>query len=240
MAVAVLMYHGTPRSAVDEWDVSLPCFREQVDRLFDAGFSFIPFGSVHQPDLLARGRHVAVTFDDGERSNIGAIEYLHALGVRPTAFIVREWAEKGSGPKGSTAYLDRGELLRLAEICDFGAHGATHMGMTELAPPDLDKELHSSRDFLQQQLGRPVDRMALPGGLWNAAVLYACHRHGFSLVGNSIVDINRSVELSVNRIVIAARHAGDYPLRMAGASAAYWALRRLRRRILDLANDVAP
>jgi peptidoglycan/xylan/chitin deacetylase (PgdA/CDA1 family) len=235
MAVLVLMYHRTPLEAEVGLDVPLSTFREQIARLLDAGVPLVPFTSANDPDLLTRGMHVAVTLDDGDRSNLAAIDYLHEKNVRGTAFIVREWAEQAAHAPGARKYIGVSELREMAAKCELGGHGVTHTGMTRLSATKLRGELVSSKRFLEEIVDGPVTSMALPGGDCSPAVLEECHRQGFNLVGNSNPDINRSPEPAVNRLVVTASDGPNYPLRMARAPRAYWALRRTRRRILDWA-----
>lgn len=233
MAVLVLMYHSTPNKPDNAFDVGLDTFRDQVNRLVDAGTNFISFDQVNDPRLLHSGRHVAVTFDDGHGSNVAAVDHLAGLGVRPTSFIVRDWAITSRGALGG-GYMDARTLRGLFDRCAIGSHGATHTGLTKLSDADLANELTSSREFLEDVTGQRVTTMSLPGGAGGGRELVASEAAGYEMVGNSVPDINRTPSISVARVVVAARHGGGYPLQLLRAPPLYWTARRARRALRGL------
>jgi peptidoglycan/xylan/chitin deacetylase (PgdA/CDA1 family) len=232
MAVLVLMYHQTPVSATSKYEVPMKTFCEQIDRMIDTGVSFIPFADVNMDRVLDDCLHVALTFDDGHMSNVGAFEFLARRCIRPTAFVVRSLAENHS------EFMPPDLLRRFAVLCDFGAHGSTHTDLTALSVTDLHRELESSRMFLEDTLQRPIASMALPGGRGNRRVLRSACECGFNLVGNSIRDIHRRRGVSINRVCVTCSDGSSYPLDLALATPAYWLRNRARRAVVRSAEAV--
>jgi peptidoglycan/xylan/chitin deacetylase (PgdA/CDA1 family) len=230
MAVLVLMYHQTPMSATSKYEVPMKTFCEQIDRMVDAGISFIPFAEVNADRFLDDCLHVALTFDDGHVSNANAFEFLARKRILPTAFIVRSFSESHS------QYMSPDLLRELSAICDFGAHGNTHTDLTTLSVKGMRHELQSSRMFLEDTLQRPIGSMALPGGHGNSNVLRSACECGFKLVGNSVRDIHRRRGVSVNRVCVTSSDGSSYPLDLALAAPAYWLRNRARRVVVRSAE----
>ena len=230
MSTLALMYHATPAVAEKPLDVPISVFREQIDRLIDGGVTFIPFARVGDPNLLAHGRYVAVTFDDGHMSNTAAVEYLVDRGVRPTLFIVRDWAEVGIDQEGRNGFMRPAELRRISLIAALGVHGETHQGFSSLVGEALDRELENCLNFLGELSGeRPIE-LALPGGDGNEPrVLDQCRSNGCTVIGSSVFDINTAQAASYARTVIHCQHDGEYPTRLAQRPDLTWAALRLAK-----------
>ncbi len=219
MAVVVLMYHHTPDGAPEGfYDVALSTFRDQIRALLDAGVSFIPFSECGRREYVERGAHVALTFDDGHASNEAAFRFLADYGLKPTAFVVRDWSTRDG------RYLSARALGDLKAIIELGGHGATHRALTSLSEAELDDELAASRDYVEGIAAAPVAEMALPGGHGGEREIAAAARAGFRLVGNSRPLPHRRIGLSVNRICINRTHDADAPLLLAQAGALHWGL----------------
>ena len=219
MAVVVLMYHHTPDGAPEGfYDVGLATFRDQIHALIDAGVSFIPFSDCARGEYVERGSHVALTFDDGHASNEAAFSFLADCGLKPTAFVVRDWSTRDG------RYLSARALGDLRSVVALGGHGASHRALTSLSETELADELAASRDFVAAIAGAPVAEMALPGGHGGTRELAAAARAGFRLVGNSRPLSHRRIGLSVNRICINRTHDARAPLRLARAGALHWGL----------------
>ena len=223
MAVVVLMYHHTPDGAPEGfYDVALATLRAQIHALLDAGVSFVPFSQCGRRDYVEHGAHVALTFDDGHASNEAAFRFLADSGLKPTAFVVRDWSTRDA------RYLSARALGDLKGAVELGGHGATHRALTGLTDAELAGELAASRDFVGAIAGAPVAEMALPGGHGAQRELAAAAAAGFRLVGNSRPLPHRRLALSVNRICINRTHDALAPLRLAQAGAMHWRLAAAR------------
>jgi peptidoglycan/xylan/chitin deacetylase (PgdA/CDA1 family) len=196
--------------------------RDQIRALKEAGVGFVRFGDCAKREYVERGRHVAVTFDDGHASNEAAFRFLADEGVTPTAFVVRDWSMR------DRLYLSAAALADLRGVCEFGGHGASHRALTTLSASDLAQELAVSRDFASAAAGAEVASMALPGGHGGRRELAAAARAGYALVGNSRPFPHARRGISVNRICINSAHGAEAPLRLVEAGAPHWAMLRAR------------
>jgi peptidoglycan/xylan/chitin deacetylase (PgdA/CDA1 family) len=223
MAVIVLMYHHTPAGAAESfYDVPLAVFRDQIRTLLDAGSSFIKFSECDRPEFAERGIHVALTFDDGHASNEAAFRFLADCGVMPMAMIVRDWSVR------DPRYLSTAALGDLRNVCELGAHGATHRALSSLSDDELADELAASRDYVGTIVGAPATSMAFPGGHGGAREIAGALMAGYRLVGNSRALPHTRRGASVNRICINRTDDARAPLRLTQKSGAYWAVSRAR------------
>ena len=223
MPVLVLMYHHTPEGAAESfYDVPMASLRAQIGALIDAGVRFIRFSEVNAPAADRREIRGALTFDDGHASNAAAFEYLHGLGIVPAAMIVRDWARDEPG------FLKPRAIAALADICEFGAHGASHVALSSLDPAALDNELAASRAFLEDILGREIRAMALPGGMGSARVRRQALAQGYRLIGDSRPLRHDTPGPFVPRVALTSQMGPQEPLSLARAGAGFWWRRRAR------------
>jgi peptidoglycan/xylan/chitin deacetylase (PgdA/CDA1 family) len=131
-------------------------------------------------DEVARRPNVAVTFDDGNRSDVDiALPALRARGLVAKFFIA-------AGRLDRPGYLGRDDLLALADAgMTVGSHGVNHEPWTALGPEALDEELTGSRSILEEALGRPVTEASCPFGKYNRRVLATLRRAGYERVYTS-------------------------------------------------------
>jgi len=184
----ILMYHRVDDAFADpdEGDYVLPTavFEAQM-RLLDAQRR--PVVSLA---ALAEGRYpdgsVVLTFDDGCDTDATVVApVLRALGF-PAAFFVNP-ARVGHAGRVSWAQLcglaDHGFLV--------GSHGLDHTLLDDLPPPELERQLATSKRWLEERLERPVETMALPGGSGGERVRRAAEQAGYRLVLGSRPGIVR-------------------------------------------------
>ena len=221
MSVVVLMYHHTPETPDGFYDVGFSTFRDQIKALLEAGVPFVKFSECDRPEYVERGRHVALTFDDGHATNEAAFRFLADYGLVPTAFVVRDWSTRDA------RYLSARSLADLKGVAELGGHGASHRALTSLSDLELSDELAASRDFVTGLAGS-AETMALPGGHGAQRELAAAQRAGFRLVGNSRPLPQVRVGGSVNRICVNRTHDVQAPLRWVQSGGLKWSLQRAR------------
>jgi peptidoglycan/xylan/chitin deacetylase (PgdA/CDA1 family) len=191
----VLMYHGIQRDAADpgcfdpRYSVTPEAFEQQMRRLAARDGTWLPPAGqpLQVPDTEEHGPRVLVTFDDGDVSNaLRALPCLRALRLRAVFFITSEFVGRGG-------MVSPGQLRELADGgMVIGSHGASHRFLSSLEAPALREELQRSRDYLQQQIGRPVDLLALPGGRGGQRELEVAGELGYRAVFGSQPGDNRN------------------------------------------------
>ena len=122
-----------------------------------------------------------LTFDDGHMSNYEyALPLLQRYGLTGHFFITSGWTGKRRG------YMHAEHLRALQKAGQHvGAHGWSHVLLTNCTRAELHRELYDARLALEDHLSAPVKSLSLPGGRSNAAVLAACEEAGYSKVWTS-------------------------------------------------------
>lgn len=188
-ALPVLMYHGlhADQRAHGRYDavysVHPSAFARQLDWLRGNGYR-----SVLPGDRAAagEGRRVAITFDDGDVSNLEvALPLLRERGMVATFFVT-------SGFVDQPGMLSPAQLRALADAgMAIGAHGRSHAFLEDLGEAALAAELGESRDALAAIAGCTVDAMALPGGRGGERERIAAHAAGYRHLFGSVPGPNR-------------------------------------------------
>jgi peptidoglycan/xylan/chitin deacetylase (PgdA/CDA1 family) len=175
--VLVLCYHAVS----ERWDADLAVHPDalaaQLEALVRRGYRGATFTeAITNP---ARGRILAVTFDDAFRSVLERAEpILGRLGLPATVFVPTAFADSGlplrwpgidhwmgSVHEGELRPLSWDELAGLAASgWEVGSHTHSHPRLTALDDRALAQELTGSRQSCEQRLGRPCASIAYPYG----------------------------------------------------------------------------
>jgi peptidoglycan/xylan/chitin deacetylase (PgdA/CDA1 family) len=189
----VLSYHAVSESWPAALAVTPADLDAQLRLLVARGYRGARFEDIATG--RARGRVVAVTFDDAFRSvHELARPILRRAGLTGTVFVPTAFPG-GAGPlhwPGIDQWLDGpyaeelrpmdwDELGRLAgEGWEVGSHTVTHPRLTTLAGEELDEELAGSRRACAEGLGRPCRTLAYPYGDHDARVVAAAAAAGYT------------------------------------------------------------
>lgn len=184
----VLVYHAISQDArrpAWPWAVAARDFERQLDFLLASGYQ------THRMDALAAAdasawprRHIVISFDDGYRDNLWAVEALHRRGMTGTWFVLAGnlgMPPRWPGHDGPSApLLDAAELRAISAAgFEIGSHGLHHRRLTTLAPEDLARELTASRHALEEVLGQGVTSFAYPYGDHDQTVVDATRQAGY-------------------------------------------------------------
>lgn len=181
--IPVLIYHGfysreTELSAVPtpeyRYFLSVDQFRRHVELLAGRGHTISSVERASAPS------DVAFTFDDGHLSNYTSIwPILTEYGFSATFFVVAAWI-------GRPDRIDAGQLREMsAGGMSIASHGLTHVGLSTLPEPDLDRELRESKSRIEEVVGAEVATLAAPRGLVNRRVLARAREAGYRRVCTS-------------------------------------------------------
>ena len=192
LLLPILMYHKVdvvPRGAryVENY-----VFPDQFDAQL-AALSLWGYTPITLEDWLdfragrrqAPRRPIALTFDDGYRSNHDiAWPLLRRHGATATVFLVADFL---GGTNRWDAHELQEPLLGPAEIAamqaggiHFGSHTCTHRSLPHLPLAEALDELTRSRATLEELLGRPVIALAYPYNNHNSAVRALARRAGYA------------------------------------------------------------
>ena len=190
----VLMYHGlhADERAHGRYDpvysVHPDDFARQLDWLLGNGHRGVRIdGQATGTEAAVDGQAVAITFDDGDVSNIEvALPMLRERGMSAEFFITSDFI-------GQPGMLTAADVRALAEAgMGIGAHGRSHAFLEDLDEEALDAELRDSRARLSAIIDRDVDTLALPGGRGGERERSAALAHGYRQLFGSVPGPNRT------------------------------------------------
>lgn len=127
-------------------------------------------------DRLRRGdlpdRSLAITFDDGFADTVEvAAPILRTHGFRATVFCISDFVGRTNDWPSQPASAPRLPLASVADLrvlvddgWEIGAHTVDHPSLDTLADPELERQLRSSRNALQDMLSVSVSSFAYPYG----------------------------------------------------------------------------
>ena len=121
-----------------------------------------------------------ITFDDGNLCDHDiALPALIERGLHATFFVL-------SGRIGMAGSLGREHVTALRDAgMAIGSHGIAHVAWPDLDDAALEKELKHSRAVLEDICCHPVTQAGIPFGLYNARVLRALRRTGYTAAFSS-------------------------------------------------------
>lgn len=121
------------------------------------------------------------TFDDGHESVYSeSCQLLAKYNRQAMFFLTAGWI--GSRP-GFLTWAQARTLKGIGHT--IGSHGLSHKPLTKCSDAELQLELHSSKEAIQQRIGYVVDSISMPGGRWDMRVLRACVAAGYRNVFTS-------------------------------------------------------
>lgn len=173
--VPVLLFHGVDETG-DAWSVTPSRFREHLDLVAACGREAVTVG-----ELSARMRAgaalaglVAVSFDDGDASQLTAAGELAEAGIPSSVYVTIERI-------GRPGFLSEDGVRELDAVpgVEVGSHSVRHLHLDLLPPVVLRAELHDSRTALEHLLARPVTSVAYPHGSHNRRVVRAAAEAGY-------------------------------------------------------------
>jgi peptidoglycan/xylan/chitin deacetylase (PgdA/CDA1 family) len=124
--------------------------------------------------------HISVTFDDGNASDHEiAAPLLNAMGIKASFFVL-------AAKLGQPGYLSLEQVRELDATGHLvGSHGLDHVPWTLLKDDQLRAETASSREILEDVLGKAVCSVAIPFGRYNRKVLRAVRKAGYRYIYSS-------------------------------------------------------
>jgi peptidoglycan/xylan/chitin deacetylase (PgdA/CDA1 family) len=152
-------------------------FGSQIGWMKESGFRGL---SVSEALQYPPTPSVCITFDDGcETDLIAAAPVLSAAGFHATFYVT-------AGFLGTSGYLNRNQLRELDALgFEIGCHSMTHSYLSDLAEPELKREIVDAKFEIEQMLGHTIEHFSCPGGRYDGRTLEMARRAGFRSVANS-------------------------------------------------------
>uniref|UniRef100_UPI002AD3F588 polysaccharide deacetylase family protein n=1 Tax=Frankia sp. Cr1 TaxID=3073931 RepID=UPI002AD3F588 len=251
--IPVLLYHAVsdhPRPGLGRWTVSTDAFDRHCHFIAECGRT--PMTVSQYAGALRAGSPsedtIVITFDDGYADTFAACRRLAAGIGAATVYVTTSWI-------GQPGMLREQDLIVLAALgVEIGAHSHTHRRLDELAGPDLENDIVTSRRHLTGRTGAPVASFAYPHGNYDRRTRAAVAEAGF----NSACAVRNALShaaddtLAIARLTVAASTSdarlrswldGDGPPAPGGEllrTRAWRSARRIRARVLQSPPALPP
>jgi peptidoglycan/xylan/chitin deacetylase (PgdA/CDA1 family) len=156
----VTLYHAVG-SIPSEYCVSYSVIFEQIDYLFANEADYVLATELASNLVRLRtNQKICITFDDGNISSYNATLKILEMGAKCTHFIVPYRMTRGD-----TDTMSWEQVLDLdSHGVEIGSRSLSHPHLTKLSRDDLKMELESSKQILEDKLGKPVTSFAYPYG----------------------------------------------------------------------------
>jgi len=171
-------------------------YRENVTSVFSGKLK--PIYSVN-----VNTKSIGLTFDIswGEKTAEPILDILKQEGVRATFFLSSPWADKHQ------------ELVKrmVAEGHEIGSHGNRHIDLNTLGAEEIEKEITSAQQVLEQITGKKVRLIRTPNGAYNNKVIATADKLGYRAIQWSVdsLDWKRPGPSAVINNVLNGSRAGS-------------------------------
>lgn len=175
--------------------ISVDTFEGHLQCLQDTGISIL------DPRALlerrpARGG-VVLTFDDGHLSNWAhAYPRLQQRGLAAAFFVTRDFI---NGRAGFCRWPQLREMADSGML--IGSHGCSHRFFDDMDERQAIVELRTSREAIEQHVGKPVDQMSFPGGRYRPLDIELGITAGYRLFHSSQVGALSPLALHVGQVL---------------------------------------
>jgi peptidoglycan/xylan/chitin deacetylase (PgdA/CDA1 family) len=178
---SVLMYHRFGENRIPSTNIRLEQFEAHLAELTSGAYRVLPLAEIVAK--LKKGeplpdRAVAITADDAYLSiATEGWPRLKKAGLPFTLFVATEPVT--SRIKG---YMTWDDVRRLRdEGVTIGAHGHTHLSLPSLTPDGIRKDLDTSMQLFEKELGEKPSLFAYPFGEWDAKSLEIVKGMGYAV-----------------------------------------------------------
>ena len=148
-------------------------FQMHIERAVGDGFKF----AEGVPKALGE---LQICFDDGFRGLYECREYFVVQKLHPIVSVAPQLV-------GRAGYMTWEELSELSSIgFNIGSHTWSHRTLTEVPVNELGRELGDSRKMIADKIGRTVDSICFPRGVFSRRILDMSMEAGYRILYASV------------------------------------------------------
>lgn len=177
--VPILMYHSIDQNAdTSKLSVCPESFSRQMEFLRKKNYNIVTLekaASFISKKEKPPARTIAVTFDDGFENNYTvAYPILKKYNIPATMFVIVNRV-------GSPGFLTWEEIKEMSDsgLITIGSHTRVHFWLLNSDKRFLDEEVNSSKNILEEKLGKSVDTFCYPMGAFDSASKKAVKDAGY-------------------------------------------------------------
>ena len=202
--IPILLYHAIS----DEDDISsemfVPAdvFALHLEYLYRSGYHTVSFEALYEHwerGAALPDKPIVISFDDGYRSFYNyALPLLESYEMCATVFVISNHLDL---PRTMTPAMIRDISAAGMEIA---SHSHNHLYLTSCSEDEARSQLITSKELLQELLGKPVNVLAYPGGMHNDAVRQIAKEVGYLMAVGTVPGLNTAAtdRFLLNRIYI--------------------------------------
>lgn len=203
VGVPVLLYHNIADNVEGEdynplLNIPADLFEVHMQALLSDGYTPITYGEYY--DYAENGaplpdKPVLVTFDDGYWSNyMYAYPVLKKLNMKATIFVITDRRGKALSKNPHFSWNQAREMQD-SGVIDIQSHTHSHEILTSLMDFDLYFELKTSKNLIENKLGKKCVVLSFPQGIAGEREIRAAKNAGY-LIANKVGDVgvNRKSE----------------------------------------------
>lgn len=213
----VLMYHIIDKPMAkneSKYCCSPANFARQMQYLVDSGYSVLSMDAMAECILGKRewpDKPVAITFDDGfDNVYTQALPILAEHKLPATLYALSDhfdgenfWMNSRGFPTRKLVTQTQLKVLDQSGVA-IGSHTINHKKLAELAPEELVSEIETSKNCLEDILGKPVQHFAYPYGIFDDNVRQVVIDAGYTSACSTVSGFNRKGQdiFAIRRIEI--------------------------------------
>ena len=186
--IPILMYHGVSeisergkkiRSVNPAYSLTANQFREQMEYLHTNRYITLSLDQLLNNESVPQ-KSLVITFDDGWADNYtNVFPTLKEYSLTATIFVI-------SGFIGKAKYMDWHQLREMnAAGLSIQSHTVSHKPLAQLSKTEVEYELETSKKTIADALGKEVDFLSLPHGVFNNKVLKMAQEAGYHAICTS-------------------------------------------------------
>jgi len=198
----ILTYHSFGMNSYS-YCLSYDCFSEHLDILKQLNIKFCNSNEFLLDDNQAK---VLITFDDGFKSSLEAIETLLSNSSKAVLFITTSFIESNY-----KSYMTWNDLRRISKnpLIEIGSHCVHHAPLDGLNLYDVEHELSVSKDTIQNKIKKEINILAYPYGNYNTEIKMLAKKF-YDYAYTSVDSINKksisSDPYRIMRLCLDKRH----------------------------------
>ena len=190
-----LLFHSIDENLIFDnygFTVSLTNFKNYINYLKSNEFQFTDL-----KDTIYNNKSITITFDDGYKNIIPALEYLDKLSIPCSIFIITSKLK-------DKIYLSSNEISELSQnkLFTIGSHSHTHPNLSRLDNTKTKNEILTSVKILQDLTNKNINTFSFPFGKYNYDNLITLKKLKINRVCSSNYGFNTSFQKLINRIEI--------------------------------------
>ncbi len=205
----ILMYHHIDKNIAEANTISVSpdIFKKQLAFIKKHKYNVVSLEELCR--MLKEGKRlshnlVVITFDDGYKDNLLAVESLKQYNLPATIFIVVNWI-------GKQNYLTKEDLNWIVKnsYVSLGSHTLNHSYLPEISNEELIKEISGSKQKAKEGLGKDLLTLAYPVGGFTSDTIKELRQAGYLCACTTNRGFSRRLDVNaLRRIKITDRDLG--------------------------------